>query len=287
MKSELKVVGGGLAVYRLGRLDGPPVIAVHGITGNSQSWRPVARALQADALVLAVDLRGRGHSRDLPGPYGLDAHVRDLIALLDAEGLERAVFAGHSLGGYIISRLGVRHPERVRSLVLVDGGLRIPGSRVEDPQAFLDAFLGLTLARLSLRFATPEAYYAWWRAHPAFAGADIEEADVRALADHDLIGSAPELRSGVLEQAVREDGADVLLGDDDAPRLNVPAAHLSAPLGLQAQPDPMQPLEVVERWAAGRPKLRQAIQVACTNHYTIAMGARGAAVVADAIRARL
>jgi pimeloyl-ACP methyl ester carboxylesterase len=244
----------------------------------------LGRALDGQANVRAVDLRGRGQSRDLPGPYGLDAHVRDLLAVLDAEGLRQAVFMGHSLGAYIVARLGALHPERVRALVLVDGGLRIPGSQVDDPQAFLDAFLGVTLARLALRFTSPEEYYDWWRAHPALVDSDVSDDDLKAYADNDLVGAPPELRSAVREEAVRQDGADVLLGDDDAARLRVPATLLCAPFGLQGEPNPMQPLELVRRWVDGGPELRVGRQVSEVNHYTIVMGAAGASAVADAVR---
>ena len=286
-KSEVAVAGGSLAVHRWGQSDGPVVVLVHGITGNSHAWQPVARALDGEATLLAVDLRGRADSRELPGPYGLDAHVGDLLALLDAHGLDQAVFAGHSLGAYIVARLGAQHPERVQALVLVDGGLRVPGSQTDDPQAFLDAFLGVTLARLALRFASPEEYFAWWRAHPAFASGTVAEADLQAYASHDLVGSPPELRSAVAEEAVRADGADVILGPDDAVRLSVPATHLCAPFGLQGEPNPMQPLELVRGWAAGGPELRQAIQVPDVNHYTIVMSDPGASAVAGAVRDRL
>ncbi|HEV3129516.1 MAG TPA: alpha/beta fold hydrolase [Solirubrobacteraceae bacterium] len=264
--------------------DGPAVVAVHGITGNGQAWRVVGRALAGQARLLAVDLRGRGQSRELPGPYGLDAHVRDLLAVLDAHDLGRPVFVGHSLGAYIVARLGARHPDRVSALVLVDGGLRIPGSQVEDPQAFLDAFLGVTLARLALRFATPEDYYDWWRAHPALVDSDVRDPDLQAYADNDLVGAPPELRSAAREEAVRQDGADVLLGDDDAGRLTVPATLLSAPFGLQGEPNPMQPVELVRTWVDGRPELRIGRQVPGVNHYTIVLGTAGAAAVADAVR---
>jgi pimeloyl-ACP methyl ester carboxylesterase len=198
--------------------------------------------------------------------------------------LGRAVFVGHSLGAYIVARLGARHPDRVSALVLVDGGLRIPGSQVEDPQAFLDAFLGVTLARLALRFATPEAYYDWWRAHPALADSDVPDPDLQAYADNDLVGAPPELRSAAREEAVRQDGADVLLGDDDAGRLTVPATLLCAPFGLQGEPNPMQPLELVRTWVDGRPDRRIGRQVPEVNHYTIVLGSAGAAAVADAVR---
>ena len=72
---EVPVAGGTLAVFRLGDVPAgaEPVIAVHGITANSHAWLAVARALKNRAALLAVDLRGRGASNNLPPPYGMQA----------------------------------------------------------------------------------------------------------------------------------------------------------------------------------------------------------------------
>jgi pimeloyl-ACP methyl ester carboxylesterase len=281
-RRDVEVSGGTLACFWLGRsVSERIVVALHGITSSSRAWLAVARALGGRAGVVAVDLRGRAASSGLPGPYGIDAHVSDVLAVLDALELKRVVLAGHSLGAYIAGRFAVSHPERVRSVVLIDGGLPIPGSQDAD----LDAFLGPALARLKLRFADRETYRAWWQRHPALAGSDVTAQDLWAYADHDLIGSAPELRSSVSEEAVRVDAADVAQAAEAAYRLTVPAQALCAPRGLVDDPNPMQPLELVRAWAAERPSLRYAEQVADVNHYTITLGARGAQVVAGAIAA--
>jgi pimeloyl-ACP methyl ester carboxylesterase len=290
------VGGGSLAAVRLGPPDprAPLVLAIHGITSSSQTWVAVARALahEPPALggtrpaLLAVDLRGRGRSGELPGPFGIDAHVRDMLAVLDHCGIERGVVVGHSLGAYIAARLAAEHPERVRAAVLVDGGLPIPGTEGAEPQAFLDAFLGPALARLRMQFASHEAYRAWWRAHPALAGGDVEDSDLVAYADYDLTGSEPQLRSAVSEAAVRADAAALFELGEDAGRLTIPATLLSAPRGLQDDPHPMQPAALVRQWAAGSPELRRAIEVPGVNHYTIVMGAAGARAVAREVASR-
>lgn len=261
------------------------MVAVHGITSSSRNWLAVARELEGRVTLAAVDLRGRGASSGLPGPYGLDVHERDVLAVLDELGLERAVLAGHSLGAYVVARVAAEHPDRVTAVVLVDGGLRIPGTENVEPQAFLDAFLGPALARLRTRFVSREQYRDFWRAHPALANGDVDDADIVAYADYDLVGEEPELRSSVSEDAVRSDGADLFDQGADAQRLRVPATLLVAPRGLLDDPRPMHPLPLAQEWEAGAPEARRAIEVPDSNHYTIALGAHGARAVAEAIAA--
>jgi pimeloyl-ACP methyl ester carboxylesterase len=282
---EVPVPGGTLAAFKpaLAPSRAPLVLAIHGITANSRAWLAVARALGSQASLVAVDLRGRGDSRALPAPYGIGSHVADMLAVLDELDLEQAVVVGHSLGAYIAAALAVQHPERVSGLVLVDGGLKVPGSEGVDPQNFLDAFLGPALARLRLSFATRQEYRDWWRAHPALAVGDIADADLDAYADHDLVGSEPQLRSSVVEAAVRADAADLFTTTEAARQLTVPATLLCAPRGLADEPNPMQPAKLVQAWTAGAPRKRTMVAVADVNHYTIAMGRRGADAVALAV----
>ncbi len=282
-RADVQVEGGSLATFRLGAGE-TPVLAVHGITASSRCWLTTARALRGRATVVAVDLRGRGRSNALPPPYGIEAYVRDLLAVLDALGSERAVVAGHSLGGYITARLAADHPDRVSAAVLVDGGLTQPGAEaMVDSEGFADRVLGPAIARLKLEFPDREAYHRWWREHPAFAGGVVRDEDLTAYADHDLVGDPPRLHSAVVEAAVREDAVEVLRSGDAAHGLELPATLLCAERGLLDEPNPFQPLELVERWAAEHPERRRAVPVPDSNHYTIVLGAPGAAAVAEAI----
>jgi pimeloyl-ACP methyl ester carboxylesterase len=213
----------------------------------------------------------------------MEAYTRDMLAVLDAYGLERAVMVGHSLGAYAVARLAAERPERVRATVLVDGGLTSPAIHDVDPEAFVRAFLGPALARLELSFDSPESYHDWWRAHPAFARADVADADLVAYADHDLTGEAPELHSKVVMDCVRADAAELFEIGKPAHRLTVPAEMLRAPRGLQDERSPMIPADLARAWADAAPDQRHVVEVPDVNHYTIVMSAAGAGAVAQAI----
>ena len=284
---DVPVEGGSLATFRLGT-GAVPVLAVHGISSSSHNWPALARALDGRATLVAPDLRGRGRSNGLPAPYGIEAYVRDLLAVLDSLGAEPLVSAGHSLGGYIVARLAAAHPERVKGAVLVDGGLTQPGAEdMVDSEGFADRVLGPAIARLRMEFPDRESYRQWWRAHPAFAGDVVRPEDLDAYADHDLIGEPPHMRSAVVEEAVRHDALEVLRSGQAAHRLELPATHLCAERGLLDDPNPFQPRELVESWAAEAPQQRRVVPVPDTNHYTLALGAPGARAIAEAITAYL
>jgi pimeloyl-ACP methyl ester carboxylesterase len=283
---SVAVDGGTLAVWKLGGAEGAPeVLAIHGITSTSRSWLAVAGALGDRARLLAPDLRGRGASNAVGPPFGLDVHAADMLAVLDGAGLERVVVAGHSLGAFVACRLAVMHPERVARLVLVDGGLPLPGfDSVTDPDAFIAAALGPAVERLRTEFPDRSTYREWWHRHPALEGSDVEQAHLDAYADYDLCGDSPRRRSSVNPLVVSADGRD-LVGVDDIYSLTCDAVLLHAPLGMTGGPEPLQPAATVATWVAGDPARRRGARVGRANHYTIVMGRAGAAAVARAIAA--
>lgn len=98
---------------------GLPVLFLHGFPHNRSLWSPQLGALAAPARTISMDLRGFGES-DAAEPLGVDGYADDAAALLDTLGVERAVVAGLSMGGYATFAFWRRHRQRVRGLVLCD-----------------------------------------------------------------------------------------------------------------------------------------------------------------------
>ncbi|MGI5159788.1 alpha/beta hydrolase [Microbispora sp. CA-102843] len=276
---EVAVPGGRLRIARFG--DGPRlIIAAHGITASLMAWRTVAEALPPGWSLVAVDLRGRGHSADLPGPYGLDRHAEDLERVAEHVGADgTSVLTGHSMGAYVAALHGAHR--RYDRVVLVDGGLPLPLPPGADPDEVLEETLGPAITRLSRTFPNVDAYLDFFRAHPALARdwSPLVEEYVR----YDATGRDGAVRSRAREDAVRQDGRWLLTEHEaigTALKAIEPAPLLiRAPRGLLNQDVGMLPDDLTARWAAVLPGLRDEVVPDC-NHYTILFDPRCAAVVA-------
>lgn len=103
-----------------GPRDAETVVLLHAFPVSGAMWAPQVEALRARWRVVVPDIRGLGRSEAGDGQHTLEHLVDDLLALLDALAVERAVLCGLSMGGYIALRTAERAPERVRALVLAD-----------------------------------------------------------------------------------------------------------------------------------------------------------------------
>ncbi len=99
---------------------GEPLVLLHGWPQHWWCWRHLIPRFAEHHRVLVPDLRGWGWSDAPPGRYDKLGYAEDVLALLDAEGIDRAAIVAHDWGGYSAFLLALEHPERVRRLVALD-----------------------------------------------------------------------------------------------------------------------------------------------------------------------
>jgi pimeloyl-ACP methyl ester carboxylesterase len=111
-----------------------PLLLTHGFASSSHAWAPVVDAFAPTRRCITWDVRGHGKADypDDPAAYSIPLTVAEMLGILDAEQVERAVLVGHSMGGYLSLEFHKAHPERVQALVLVGTG---PGFRKDEARA--------------------------------------------------------------------------------------------------------------------------------------------------------
>ena len=154
----VEVAGGRLFVEEAG--EGPAVVFLHPGLWDSRTWDPQFATFAGRYRVLRLDARGYGRSSRLESgvPY---SHARDLLAVLDDAGIERAALVGCSMGGSTAIDFTLVHPDRVAALVLAAAG---PGGFEGTPE----------------EEATWEA---WWAVRDAPVDAAVEAGDLERAQD--------------------------------------------------------------------------------------------------------
>ena len=102
-----------------GRRKGTPVVLIQGLGATKSGWNLQRVAMATRYNTIALDNRGAGRSDAPTRPFTLEQMADDVIAVMDAVGVDSAHIVGASMGGVITQIVGVKYPERVRSLTLV------------------------------------------------------------------------------------------------------------------------------------------------------------------------
>jgi pimeloyl-ACP methyl ester carboxylesterase len=99
--------------------DEPPVLALHGVLVGTSNW--VHQTLRVPEFRwLLPSMRGHGKSSPLTGPIDIETAALDMVAVLDAEGIDRALVIGNSLGATVALAMGMMDPDRCQGLMLVE-----------------------------------------------------------------------------------------------------------------------------------------------------------------------
>lgn len=115
----MNVLVDGVAIAVEDRGQGLPLVLLHAFPLDSRMWQPQCGALVPQCRCIMPSVRGFGGS-EATGPHTVDRYADDVIGVLDALRIERAVIGGLSLGGYVALATWRRHRERVRALILAD-----------------------------------------------------------------------------------------------------------------------------------------------------------------------
>lgn len=184
-----------LAYLDRGPADGEAVVLLHGYTDSSFSFSRMLPHLPAGWRVVVPDLRGHGaSSKDAPTCTMLDL-AADVVAFLDALGIERATLVGHSMGSLVAQIVASDHPRRVRGLVLI-------GSMVRGGN---EATLGLLEEVSAMRGAVDEAFVR-----------DFQQACLAGPVPDDFFAAVVEHGTTVRHDTWRRALADFVLQDTSA-----------------------------------------------------------------------
>ncbi len=208
------------------------VLFLHGIGGNRESFADEVPRLAKSWRALAWDMPGYGASPAI-APLTFEALAKAVVAVLDAEGAEKAVLVGHSMGGMIAQETAVRFPRRVSSLVLFATSAAFGGK----DESFKNEFLAQRLAPLDAGKAMPEIAEELTRG--LFGPSPPEAARRRAIASMAAIPA--ESYRAALECIVTFNRMD------DLARIACPT------LVLAAEHDRLAPPRTMERMAARIP----------------------------------
>jgi 3-oxoadipate enol-lactonase len=143
--------------------NGAPVLLMQGLGYGRWGWDPVVGPLAERFTVLRYDNRGIGESDVPPGPYTVRQLAEDGVAVLDAEGIERAHVVGTSLGGMAAQELAAAFPDRVDRLVLActtpggPGALPMPAQTVELMEEAKQLAPAVALQRFVANALAPDA----------------------------------------------------------------------------------------------------------------------------------
>jgi len=260
----IKAKGDGLKIQlAVWEGKGKQILCIHGITANCRFWDCLASALASHHRVIAMDLRGRGLSDKPPTGYSIEHHCKDVLALMNNQGLERPVLMGHSLGAFISLVFAAQYPQRVDRLILVDGGGKLSETQMAK------VFVGIkpSLDRLGQVFPSIEAYILQMQQAPYL---QPWNSYMENYFRYEVENAEGGVRSRVHPKHIEEEARN--LGKVDSSqfytKVTSPTLILRATKGMLAEDDLVLPEDVADRMVREIPNARK-VDLEGTNHYSI------------------
>jgi pimeloyl-ACP methyl ester carboxylesterase len=224
--------------------EGIPVVLLHGLTATRRYVVMGSRALERSGhRVIAYDARGHGRSSPAPAreAYGYDELGRDLIAVLDDRGIERAVLAGASMGAHTLLWAALRVPERVAGLVVItpayDPTTQEDAARLERWDALADGLSSGGVDGFIAAQGRPDVPESWQET--------VEKVTRQRLSQHEHLSAVAD----ALRAVPRSRPFDTV---DDLRSISVPVTVVAS----SDEPDPGHPQAVGEAYAAAIPGAR-------------------------------
>lgn len=126
---------------------GDPLIIMHGVFGSSDNWQTLGKVFAEKFKVYLVDLRNHGNSPH-SSEFDYEVMVKDIIELMDDEGIHQSHILGHSMGGKVAMNLATQYPQRINQLIVVDIA---PKHYPPHHQQIFEGFHSVDLAHLQNR----------------------------------------------------------------------------------------------------------------------------------------
>jgi len=260
----IKAKGDGIKIQlAVWRGKGKQILCVHGITANCRFWDCLASALSPHHTIIAMDLRGRGLSDKPHTGYSTQHHCKDILALMNDQGLERPMLMGHSLGAFISLVFAARYPQKVSQLILVDSG----GKLTKAQRARVFAGIKPSLDRLGKVFPSMKAYLLQMKQAPYL---QPWNSYMETYFRYEVEKVKGGVRSRVHPKHIEEEAKN--LGKVDPTkfykRVKAPTLILRATKGMLAEDDLLLPGGVADRMVREISNAKR-VDVEGTNHYSI------------------
>jgi pimeloyl-ACP methyl ester carboxylesterase len=231
---------------------GQPVVLLHGYSDSWRSYRLMMPELPPTVRAIAITTRGHGDSSKPAGDYGPAIFATDVVGVMDALAIARAVIVGHSMGSLVARRVAVDYAERVAALMLIGGFSTVKGNAaaealwhdaiasMRDPvdPAFVRDFQQSTLAR-----PVPAAFFEDVVAQSLKMPARVWQSTFRALLDEDR---SDDLARVAVPTTIVWGDQDAFSGRAEQERMarEIPQARLNVYTGTGHSPQWEEPARV-------------------------------------------